>query len=107
MDKCVDSLIATKGSLADVNQLSRNLAHDVNPEQTTVISSENQLDQTLRRPHDLGPWAVLKNPRPTSVAMPCWLAAAAVIPTIAASGMEYTPYGGRGSTVSLNGMPKA
>jgi hypothetical protein len=42
--------------------------------QTTVISSEDQLDQTLRRPHDLGPWAVLKNPRPTSASMPCWLA---------------------------------
>jgi hypothetical protein len=57
--------------------------------QTTVISSEDQLDQTLRRPHDLGPWAVLKNPRPTSASMPCWLAVlAAVIPTIAASGME-------------------
>jgi hypothetical protein len=50
VDECVDSLIATKGSMADVNQLSRDIAPDVNPKQRTVISSEDQLDQTLRRP---------------------------------------------------------
>jgi hypothetical protein len=36
--------------MADVNQLSRDIAPDVNPKQRTVISSEDQLDQTLRRP---------------------------------------------------------
>lgn len=83
LESVVGGVLVCLAERGDVERVS------IRPLQTTVISSEDQLDQTIRRPHDLGPWAVLKNPRPTSASMPCWLAVlAAVIPTIAASGIE-------------------
>src|SRR5688572_19347466 len=94
-------------SLADVNQLSRDFAHDMNPKQATVISSEDQLDQTLRRPHDLRPRAVLKVPS-SHLDVDALLSGRRLGHTDhCCLGNGVHPYGGRGSTVSLNGIPKA
>src|SRR6266498_6160872 len=55
VDEGVDRLPGGDGALALVDQLPGDLPDDVDPEQTTVVSPEDQLDQPLRRPCDLGP----------------------------------------------------
>src|SRR6266545_1582931 len=51
-----------------VDRLPGDLPDDVDPEQTTVVPPEDQLDQPLRRPCDLGPGTVLE-PSPPHLAV--------------------------------------
>src|SRR5919197_583820 len=60
VDEGVDGRAGADGGLAVVDQLGGDLADDVDPEQAMVVAPEDQLDQALRGPADLGAGAVLE-----------------------------------------------
>src|SRR6266498_717370 len=55
VDEGVDGLAGADGGLAVVDQLRGELADNGNPEQATIRSADDQLDQPLRRPSELAP----------------------------------------------------
>src|SRR6266498_5819437 len=68
VDEGVDGLAGAYGGLAVVDQLRGELADDVDPEQAPVVAPEDQLDEPLRPPGDLGSGTVLE-PAPPHLAV--------------------------------------